>query len=464
MKRVRAAGWSVALSVALVIAALAVGALLGCSSPDPSGSRLNRPEPELNEAPKPKQAPPKQQKPTPPKAPTTDAGAPDSSAAPPPPPTPPTQDGGAPDTSVPQNKLVLASVAPMTAAAGSGATTLTVTGSGFGPTTKVMFGAINLATTNNTPTSLTATIPASALTAAGNVDVRVANGADTAGPVSFTISNTVVTLTALTPSSAAAGSAAVAMKVSGTGFISTATVRFNGAPITTTYTSATELNATIPATSLATAGTYPVTVAAGTAVSAPLTFTVQSTKPIFESFSPGSVTAGSPTTTVQLFGRGFTANTKASVNGYVAPTTVVSSTQARVSVDAFYLRNTGVVTLRVYQDTGGPTAVYADGVGYLDVEAPAQAKPTFTSMTPTSAPAGSTGRWLTITGSGFKSSTGVSVDGYVTDVIVDGATQVRAYLYTSDLATAKDLRIRVYNDNGDGTAYYADADGTFEVY
>jgi hypothetical protein len=85
-------------------------------------------------------------------------------------------------------------------------------------------------------------------------------------------------------------------------------------------------------------------------------------------------------------------------------------------------------------------------------------------MTPTSAPAGSTGRWLTITGSGFKSSTGVSVDGYVTDVIVDGATQVRAYLYTSDLATAKDLRIRVYNDNGDGTAYYADSEGTFEVY
>jgi hypothetical protein len=254
------------------------------------------------------------------------------------------------------------------------------------------------------------------------------------------------------------------MRVTGTGFVTNAQVTFNGVGLATTYTSATELSAVIPAPSLATAGTYPVTVKAGTSVTAPLMFTVQSTKPIFDSFSPGSVTAGSPSIAVSIFGRGFTANTKVSVNGYVAPTTVSSSTTARVTVDAYYLRTEGTVALRVYQDTGGPTAVYADGVGYLEVTPPAVTRPTFTSMSPGYAPAGTNGLWITLGGSGFDASTGVSVDGYVADVIVDSSTRVRAWLTAADLSIPGYIRIRVYNALGDGTAYYADAEGLFEVY
>jgi phospholipase C len=63
----------------------------------------------------------------------------------------------------------------------------------------------------------------------------------------------------LAPPSAAPGSAAVALMVSGTGFVQGATIEWNGAPLTTTFRSAHSLTATVPATLLAQAGTARVT-------------------------------------------------------------------------------------------------------------------------------------------------------------------------------------------------------------
>jgi hypothetical protein len=72
--------------------------------------------------------------------------------------------------------------------------------------------------------------------------------------------NPVPTLTSLTPSSAAAGGPAFTLTVGGTNFVSGAAVRWNGTARTTSFTSATQVSASITAADLATAGTATVTV------------------------------------------------------------------------------------------------------------------------------------------------------------------------------------------------------------
>jgi len=70
-----------------------------------------------------------------------------------------------------------------------------------------------------------------------------------------------LTITSLSPSSATAGDPAFTLTVNGTGFVSgLSVVRWNGSDRTTTYVSATQLTAAIPASDIAAAGTASVTV------------------------------------------------------------------------------------------------------------------------------------------------------------------------------------------------------------
>jgi hypothetical protein len=69
------------------------------------------------------------------------------------------------------------------------------------------------------------------------------------------------TITSLLPSSAIAGGAAVVLTVNGAQFDLAAVVQFNGAALATTFVSSTQLQATIPASDILTAGTASITVA-----------------------------------------------------------------------------------------------------------------------------------------------------------------------------------------------------------
>ena len=64
----------------------------------------------------------------------------------------------------------------------------------------------------------------------------------------------------LVPTAISPGSGGFVLKVSGTGFVSGATVDFNGAPLTTTFVDSEHLAAIVPAADVATAGTASVTV------------------------------------------------------------------------------------------------------------------------------------------------------------------------------------------------------------
>ncbi|MGB6484063.1 MAG: putative Ig domain-containing protein [Candidatus Acidiferrales bacterium] len=64
----------------------------------------------------------------------------------------------------------------------------------------------------------------------------------------------------LLPSSVALGGSAFTLTVDGTGFVSGATIDFNGVPLSTTFVSGAQLTAAVPASDIASAGTASITV------------------------------------------------------------------------------------------------------------------------------------------------------------------------------------------------------------
>lgn len=104
-----------------------------------------------------------------------------------------------------------------------------------------------------------------------------------------------VTTTSLSPTSVTMGSATLTLTVTGSGFGADSTVLWNGAARTTTFVSASQLTALIPATDIATPGTAQVSVSNGGNASSSLPFVIGS--PALTLSSPslsfGKVLAGS---------------------------------------------------------------------------------------------------------------------------------------------------------------------------
>jgi hypothetical protein len=98
----------------------------------------------------------------------------------------------------------------------------------------------------------------------------------------------------LVPSSAAPGGPQFTLTVNGSGFVSGAAVNWNGAPLTTTFVSSSQLTASVPAANITTANTASVTVInPGTAVASNVTFFSSGASSASLSFA---ATAGSPFT------------------------------------------------------------------------------------------------------------------------------------------------------------------------
>src|SRR5207247_1059844 len=144
----------------------------------------------------------------------------------------------------------LSSISPPSALAGSAAFTLTATGTNFIASSVVRCNGSDRSTTFVSGTQLQVQILASDIATPGTAPVTVFNptpGGGASSAQTFTINNPVPTLSSLSPSSAAAGGAAFTLTATGTNFISSSVVRWNGADRTTTYVSSTRLDAQITA-------------------------------------------------------------------------------------------------------------------------------------------------------------------------------------------------------------------------
>jgi FG-GAP-like repeat len=125
---------------------------------------------------------------------------------------------------------------------------LTLTGTGFTPSSIVTFGSATVSSAFQSPTTLTASIPASAIATAGTPYVTVVNpGGKPSVVLTFTVNNPVPMVASVSPSTVAPGSPALTLTVTGTNFNSSSVIQVSGSARPTTLISSTALTAALPA-------------------------------------------------------------------------------------------------------------------------------------------------------------------------------------------------------------------------
>ena len=180
---------------------------------------------------------------------------------------------------------VLNSLDPASGQAGEEAFNMRALGSGFVDGSEVRWNGETRVTTFISSGELRASITASDIAEAATVQVSVFNPAPGGGlsdSLPFVIDppdNPVPVLSSLEPASAQEGDDAFTLRALGSGFVEGSEVRWNGEARVTTFTSSQELQANIPASDIAGAGSVQVTVfnpAPGEGISDALLFEVRS--------------------------------------------------------------------------------------------------------------------------------------------------------------------------------------------
>jgi hypothetical protein len=190
---------------------------------------------------------------------------------------------------------VICSISPASVVAGASAFTLSVAGAGYTSSSTVNWNGKSRTTMFVSANALEAQIASADVAKAGTASVTVTSSGSAGGtssPVDFVISPTppaTPTISSLSPATATAGGAAFILTVTGTNFAPPSVVDWNGGARTTTFKSATSLQASIQATDIATAGTAAITVVnlganGGVATSAPLNFTISAASTAAASF------------------------------------------------------------------------------------------------------------------------------------------------------------------------------------
>jgi hypothetical protein len=159
-------------------------------------------------------------------------------------------------------------------------------------------------------------------------------------------------LAAISPASVPLGSPAQSIALTGSGFVMGTVAQLDSAALATTYSSATQLVAIIPASSLGSAGTHTVTAftgAPGGGTSAGQTFTVTLANPVpsLTALSPTSVPQGATNTQITLTGTNFVATSVAQIGTQTLSTFFVSDTQLLAVVPTALLATAGALSISV---------------------------------------------------------------------------------------------------------------------
>jgi hypothetical protein len=250
----------------------------------------------------------------------------------------------------------LSSISPSAANAGSSPLTLTATGSSFMGNSVIQVNGAARNTTVISGTQLSTALTSSDLATAATLSITVATpGGGTSSSLAFTVNNPVPSLTSMSPASATAGGSGFTLTVSGSNFAPGAFVRVNGANRSTTFVSATQLTAVIPASDIAVAGVLSITAfnaAPGGGTSSALTLTVNNPVPSISSVSPNPALALASSYTLTVSGTGFVRGSVIQIDGAAQTTTFVSATQVQAKVSGGLLA-IGVHTVTVFNPTPG---------------------------------------------------------------------------------------------------------------
>src|SRR6266513_515853 len=188
----------------------------------------------------------------------------------------------------------ISSLSPTCTGAGGPQFTLTVNGpnNDFTQGETVYWNGSPLVTTFVSSKLLTAIVTTDLIATPGTASITVGGCAATSGAVTFTISAAPI-ISSLSPTCASEGDIQFTLTVNGINFVSTSIVNWNGAALTTTFVSSTQLTATVSAVRIANPGTASVTVVSPCgATSNGVTFPIEDA-PSITSALTASATVGS---------------------------------------------------------------------------------------------------------------------------------------------------------------------------
>ncbi|HMD32717.1 MAG TPA: hypothetical protein VKG84_12465 [Candidatus Acidoferrales bacterium] len=253
----------------------------------------------------------------------------------------------------------LTSISPTMAIAGGAAFVLSVTGTNFAASAAVQANGAPAVTVFNTDSSLTATIPATAIAAAGALSITVLSPAPngvTSNALPLQVNNPVPVLSSLSPASVLAGSATFTLTIAGTGFVSGASVLVNTSTRTPSSITATSLAISIPAALVAATGTLSITVtdpAPGGGVSNTLSLPVLNPVPTLSSLSQTGVLVGSAGFNLILTGTNFVTGSSVQVNATTLTPAQATATSLTAPVPAGLLAATGMLSITVSNPSPG---------------------------------------------------------------------------------------------------------------
>jgi hypothetical protein len=306
--------------------------------------------------------------------------------------------------------------------------------------------------------AVTASVSIDATATAGNYNVAVTNAAgQSSNTVQFTLNAQSTgggapapVIDHIAPTSILINTS-FTMQVFGSSFQSTSQIVVNYNPVTTTFVSSTELDATLSfdfagfesiAVSTPPAGNPP----SGGGSSKALTLTVNNPAPVLNSISPSAVAAGGTGLSLTANGSGFVAgngqNSIVKVNGASRSTQDGSTGSITGQLTAADIANPGTLSITVF--TVGPGGGTSSPQTLLIV-----APPVISGLNPQTVTAGTAAFTLTVTGSNFRSTDQVKVNALGRATTFISSTQLTAAISVNDIAVGTVLSISV-SDSGPG--------------
>ena len=270
---------------------------------------------------------------------------------------------------------VINTLNPSSVAAGATTFTLAVMGTGFAPSSQILFNGVPRATIFLTQNELTMLVNPSDISTSGTVAITIftpAPGGGTSNSVTLTINDAaspVPQISTITPSSVLAGGSAQ-IAIVGTNFTSNSVATVNGSNRSTRFVSNTELTLALdPVADLTAAGELNVAVLnppaqdvtpPGGGISNSIVLNVVNPSPVIAGVNPQSFVAGSTTSAaITVSGSGFDAASQVLINGTGRPTAFRPSSSLVATLATGDVAAAGTYTVQVVNPSpgGGSSAI-----------------------------------------------------------------------------------------------------------
>jgi subtilisin len=263
-------------------------------------------------------------------------------------------------------------------------------------------------------------------------------------------------ISSLSPGAIPAGSAGFTLTVRGTDFAASSVVRWNGADRPTTFVSAAQLQASIPASDVASTGTATVRVfspAPGGGTSTSLTLTI--IPPAVLAVSASTVPGGTGVTVTLTQGTGGSGDWLAFAPASAPDSSFTQFTYVGTGVTTRTWTVTapltpGVYEFRLFLNNGSSRAATSPPVTVWLASNPA---PSVSSLSPARTSAGSGAFTLTVNGAGFVPSSAIRWNGVIRSTTFVSSSQLRAAIAAADIIAPGSAQVTVFSPTpGGGTS------------